>query len=369
MVLVQWLIASCTLIFTICSAAAAEASPNPIKLPTQEENAAFLKLFHGRLAGIAPAKVDPKLSFDREEKKEGYTFFTVSYNVDEGERVSAYMLVPDHEKGKKLPLVFCLHATHRDGKIRLAELNAPENPEERRKWENRSFALELVRRGFVCFMPDRGGYGERSTLPDEKDCFRTMALYQEQLKQKYPGWEYTRGKVPADLSRALDALLELDWIDGANVGSIGHSLGGWDTLHFWGTDPRVKAAVVNSGGNYRITPALWTDSSWRKKFLDGEPMGMENIVNSAQVYIMLGAPRPFLFMRGIEEGKGRDIRESMLDSITVVDAYYQTLSPNPYEVNGKPQFGVLLHSDGHVFASFARETACRWLERQLMGKY
>ncbi len=360
-----------TTLVCLCTVWAAAESPLvPVKMTVNQDDAAFFKLFCGKLAGTAPEKVDPKLSFDREEKKDGYTFFTISYNVDEGERVSAYLLVPDHEKGKKLPLVCCLHPTTRIGKDMLVNRHdaPPVNAAESRKWENRAYANELVKRGFVCFVPDRGGYGERSPLPDEKDPFRTMAAYQKELKARHPDWEYVRGKVPADLSRGLDALLALDWIDADNVGAIGHSLGGWDTLHFWGTDPRVKAGVINSGGNYRIDPALWTDPSWRAKFAAGDMQGMESILRSAQGYIMLGAPRPLLFMRGAAEGKG-DTADSLLDRATVVNAYYNALPPSPYQIAGKPQFAVLLHGDGHDFPSFAREAAYRWLERQLMGKY
>lgn len=356
-------------LISLCALWAAAAPEKP-KMPTSAENAAFFKLFYGKLAGTAPEKVDPKLSFEREEKMEGYTFFTVSYNVDEAERVSAYLLVPDHEKGKKLPLVFCLHPTTRIGKDMLVGRHdaPPANDAERRKRENRAYANELVKRGFVCFVPDRGGYGERSALKEEKDPFKTMAAYQKEFTARHPDWEYTRGKVPADLSRGLEALLTLDWIDADNVGAIGHSLGGWDTLHLWGTDPRIKAGVINSGGNYRIDPALWIDPSWREKFAAGDTLGMESILNSAQVFIMLGAPRPLLFMRGTAEGKG-DAAGSMLDSAAVVNAYYKALPPNSFEIAGKHQFSVLLHGDGHDFPSFAREAAYRWLERQLMAKY
>ncbi len=331
--------------------------------------AEFLKLFHRKLAGEGPAKrFDSVLSFDKSEQKDGYTLHTVSYFVDDDEKISAYLLVPDHPKGKKLPLVFCPHPTNRIGKDVLINRYPapPANEAEQRKRENRANALELVRRGFVCFVPDRGGYGERSPLPEEPNPFKNMHAYQEKLQKKYPDWGYTRGKVPYDLSCALDALLKLDFIDGENVGTIGHSLGGWDSLHFWGSDPRVKAAVINSGGSYEIDPELWTDDGWMEKFAAGDTLGMSNILRSAQGYILLGAPRPLLYMKSTEEGK---TPSSIMENLKVIRAGYAAVPAGRYKVAGKSQFSAFFHNDGHDFPSFARELAYRWLERQLQGKY
>ncbi len=358
------------------SAAAAEPETTPVEKLSGKRfagaagRAEFLKLFHRRLAGKGPEKrFDSVLSFDQSEQKDGYTLHTVSYFVDDGEKVSAYLLVPDYGKGKKLPLVFCLHPTNRIGKDTLINRYPapPANEAERRKRENRAYAGELVRRGFVCFIPDRGGYGERSPLPEESDPFKNMHAYQKMLQKKYPRWGYTRGKVPYDLSCALDALLKLDFIDGENVGTIGHSLGGWDSLHFWGSDPRVKAAVINSGGSYEIDPKLWADDSWMEKFADGDTLGMSSILRSAQGYILLGAPRPLLYMKSTEEGK---TPSSIMENLKVIRAGYAAApAGSSYKVAGKSQFSAFFHNDGHDFPSFARELACRWLERQLQGKY
>ena len=231
---------------TICWAGAAEW-----QFPEVGEQKVFFAAFRESVIGSGPqARVNPALTFDQEEKKDGYVQYTVSYAVDHDERISAYLLVPEHESGQKMPLMFCLHPTSRGGKDMVVgrHATAPADKAERKKWENRAYALELVKRGFVCFVPDRGGFGERSPLPDEPDPFRNMRVYQERLAKKYPNWSYPMGKVPWDLSCALDALLSFDFIDPARIGTVGHSLGGWDSLYFWGSDPRVKAAVINSGG-------------------------------------------------------------------------------------------------------------------------
>ncbi len=350
---------------TICWAGAAEW-----QFPEVGEQKVFFAAFRESVIGSGPqARVNPALTFDQEEKKDGYVQYTVSYAVDHDERISAYLLVPEHESGQKMPLMFCLHPTSRGGKDMVVgrHATAPADKAERKKWENRAYALELVKRGFVCFVPDRGGFGERSPLPDEPDPFRNMRVYQERLAKKYPNWSYPMGKVPWDLSCALDALLSLDFIDPARIGTVGHSLGGWDSLYFWGSDPRVKAAVINSGGAHQIIPDAWTNQAWRLAFARGKARVSANTNRSAQVFMMMGAPRPLLYMRSMRDS-GTDYPSSVMENLRMIRAYYCRFSPNEYEIGGKPQFSAFFHNEGHDFPPFARELAWRWLELQLQGK-
>ena len=338
--------------------------------PSPEEQQEFFRTFREKTinVGAGPQEtVDPAMTFDGEVKMDGYTRYRVSYNVDRDERVSAWLLVPDHEPGTKLPLVFCPHPTWREGKDSM--INQWKTPAkdaaEKRLRDNRANALELVQHGFICFVPDRGGYGERAPLPDDPDKFKNMYAYQAELKKRYPGWHHTFGKVPWDLSRALDALLKLDYVDGANVGTIGHSLGGWDSLYFWGSDPRVKAAVVNSGGAHWVIKEAWMKQPWRLKFAAGEqPNFKPNTDASAQIYIMMGAPRPLLYMRAIKD-IGTDYTSTPMENLRMIREYYASFGKNPWQINGKNQFAAFFHDEGHDFPIYARELAYRWLETQL----
>ena len=49
--------------------------------------------------------------------------------------------------------------------------------------------------------------------------------------------------------RALDVLQSLPEVDGARLGAIGHSLGGYNTLFLAAFDPRVKALACSAGYN------------------------------------------------------------------------------------------------------------------------
>ena len=219
--------------------------------PPPEADRAFWAEFQEKTVGKGPSTdFDVNFTIDKHERKYDCTFCTVSYNVEVDERVTAYLLIPDHRPGEKLPLVFCLHPTFREGKdVMLNRHERPaRNAAEQAKWDNRANALELVKLGFVCFLPDRYGYGDRGPDPNERDVIKSMRLAEAALAKKHPNWHKIFGKVPWDLARALDGLLKLDFIDPARVATEGHSLGGWDSLYVWGTDERVRAAVVNSGG-------------------------------------------------------------------------------------------------------------------------
>ncbi len=355
-----------TLLAAALTALSLQAGPWDFKFPTAEENKIFFDAFETKVIGQAPEIVDPAMTVDSVEKADGYEIRYVSYNVDKDERIKALLLVPDHKPGEKLPLVFTLHPTFRVGKDAMVYRHgrAPANDAEKRKWDNRANALELVKRGFVCFAPDRQGYGERGPLPDEKDPVKNMRAAQEAFKAKHPGWHHTFGKVPFDLSRALDALLKLDFIDPENVGTMGHSLGGWDSLYFWGSDPRVKAAAVNSGGAHWIIKQLWFDQKWRLKFTEGTESVKPNTDCSAQVFIMKGAPKPLLYMRAIRD-IGTDYGTTPQESMRMIREYYGTFGANPYQLYGKNQFAGFYHDEGHDFPRYGRDLAYSWLETQL----
>lgn len=347
------------------------AEPWKFNFPSPAEQQQFFDTFREKNIGSGPETItDPAMTFDAEEKFDGYTFYTVSYNVDKDERIKAYLLVPDHLDGEKLPLVFCLHPTFRNGKDVMIgkHPSPPKDQAEQRRRDNRANALELVKRGFICFLPDRGGYGERAPLPDENDPVKNMRAYQEGLKKKYPNWHHTFGKVPYDLSRALDALLKLEYVDADNIGTIGHSLGGWDSLYFWGSDPRVKAAAPNSSGAHWLIKDVWLNQAWRMKFASGEQKHAKpNTDASAQVFIMMGAPKPLLYMRAIVD-IGTDYVSTPQENLRFIREYYKTFGKTKYQIFGKNQFSAFFHDEGHDFPPFARDLAYRWLELQLKRK-
>jgi hypothetical protein len=97
-----------------------------------------------------------------------------------------------------------------------------------------AFAVELVRRGFVCLAPDVIGFGER--IPAGKRPYHdSLAFY-----RKHPGWSFM-GKMVWDVGRAVDYLETLPMVDPKRIGSIGHSHGAYGTLFAAAFEPRISA--------------------------------------------------------------------------------------------------------------------------------
>ncbi len=325
-----------------------------------ETDQAFFQEFLTKTVGKGPsADFEVNFTIDKREKRDTYTFCTVSYNVEADERVKAYLLIPHHRPGEKLPLVFCLHPTFREGKDVMLNRHdrPPRNAAEEKKWLNRANALELVELGFACFLPDRYGYGDRGPDPAERDVIKSMRLAESALARKHPDWHKTFGKVPWDLSRALDGLLKLDFVDPDRIGTEGHSLGGWDSLYFWGSDPRVRAAVVNSGGAHWIIRPMWLEPKWRTAFLDRKFPIKPGTDVCAQIYIMRGAPRPLLYMRGLKDA-GTDYAQTPAENARMIREYF-------VRRGGKGNFSCFFHDEGHDFPPYARALAWKWLAEQL----
>ncbi len=94
--------------------------------------------------------LDPKV--EGEEKLDGYVRRKVSFAVEKGDRVPAWLLVPNTAtREKKAPAMLCLHQTINIGKDEPVGLG---------KQDSKAQAKHLVERGYVCLAPDSASFGE-----------------------------------------------------------------------------------------------------------------------------------------------------------------------------------------------------------------
>ncbi|MGE3777643.1 MAG: hypothetical protein AB7F89_10690, partial [Pirellulaceae bacterium] len=75
----------------------------------------------------------------------------VTYQSDPSDRVPAYLFVPDHAPGTRLPAVLCLQQTTTAGKAEPAGLAGD---------PSLYYALHLAERGYVTLAPDYPSFGE-----------------------------------------------------------------------------------------------------------------------------------------------------------------------------------------------------------------
>lgn len=332
-----------------------------------EQNFAVLK---ERLQGQGVAKVDPAMKIERTEQFDGFTRQTVSYNVEAGERVEGFLLIPDGLKaGEKRPLVLCLHGTNIYGKdAAVFDYSNPDyrtpDAEEMRKRRNRAFGYDLVRRGFICFAPDRPGFGKRSPVQPANG-IPGMKAYEKLLAESRPGWSYNHGKAIHDLGQALDFLVLLPEVDAGNIGTIGHSLGGRDSMEIIAFDPRVKAAVVSCGGALRYREELWTSAEEQRKYATGDDINGQ--ANNMNFFMQAAAPRPVLVMLALNDYL-TDYPKNLIDGMRPIKMYYDFLLGGPKELEKRGLFSILVHTNGHDAPFEVRAYAYEWLERQLTGQ-
>lgn len=166
----------------------------------------------------------------------------VSFATEPGDRVPAWLLIPDpvSSSSDKRPAVLCLHQTISIGKDEPAGLG-----------QNRelAYARELAERGFVTLAPDYPNFGE------------------------YKVDVYSMGYASATMKaiwnnlRAIDLLCDLEEVDPSRIGVIGHSLGGHNAIFTALFDRRIKAVVSSCGFNafpfyYKGNIAGWSHQGY-----------------------------------------------------------------------------------------------------------
>ena len=147
----------------------------------------------------------------------------ISYQSEPDSRTPAYLLIPKKalKDGISCPTVLCPHPTHaQDGFKTVVGLS--DKP-------NRAYASELAERGFVTLAPS----------------YPLLANYQ-------PDWRalgYESGSMKAiwDNMRVLDVLETLPFVAPGKVGSIGHSLGGHNSIYTAVFESRIGVVVSSCG--------------------------------------------------------------------------------------------------------------------------
>jgi pimeloyl-ACP methyl ester carboxylesterase len=148
----------------------------------------------------------------------------VTYASEPGSRVPAYLCVPKsllNGDGKKAPGVLCLHGTDNVvGHGVVVGLGGR---------PNRQYASELAERGFVTLAPN----------------YPLLAKYQPDVNAL--GWQSGTLKAVWDNMRGLDLLESLPFVKASAFGTIGHSLGGHNSVYTAVFDDRIKAVVSSCG--------------------------------------------------------------------------------------------------------------------------
>lgn len=148
----------------------------------------------------------------------------ITYASEPGSRVPAYLCVPKaalQPGAEPVPATLCLHGTDNVvGHGVVVGLGSR---------ANRAYAAELAERGYVTLAPN----------------YPLLAKYQPDVKALR--WESGTLKAVWDNMRGLDLLESLPFVKKDGFGTIGHSLGGHNSVYTAAFDDRLKVVVSSCG--------------------------------------------------------------------------------------------------------------------------
>jgi dienelactone hydrolase len=260
----------------------------------------------------------------------------VSYTVERGDRVHAYLFLP--EAPGPHSAVLCIHQHNREfhlGKSEPAGLAG--NPEQ-------AYALELARRGYVTLAPDALGFEER-----EHPVLRGQDYERFEANKRLTEGSCLQAKMLWDLMRGLDYLTARKEVDPRRVGCLGHSLGGQETLFLAAVDRRIAAAVSSCG--FSSYQAIF-DAAINHNFAAYVP-GLLRYGGVGRV-LGLAAPRPFLALAG---------RDDTIFPLAGVRATVRA-ARGPYE-GANNRLRIRVFPGGHGFSVDMRRVAYAWFDRWL----
>lgn len=192
----------------------------------------------GKLPGAEKrCPLEPKI--EEEVDRGTHVRRLITYQSEPGSRVPAYLSIPKQALTgqERVPAALCLHGTNNaigHGVV----VGLGDTP-------NRSYALELAERGYVTLAPN----------------YPLLAKYQPDIAQL--GWESGTLKAVWDNMRGLDLLESLAFVDSSRgFGTIGHSLGGHNSVYTAVFEPRLKVIVTSCGLDSYLDYYQGNEKNW-----------------------------------------------------------------------------------------------------------
>lgn len=272
-----------------------------------------------------PASLDVKI--ESTEQCDGFQRQLLSFLSAQGDRVSAYLLIPDGiKKGEKRPAVVVFHQTTADTLKEPAGLG---------KKPALALGEHLVKRGYVVLSPEC--YIMKAGGP------RKQAIA---VGEQWPGLN-GMGKMVFDAIRCVDFLETLSFVDMQRIGCIGFSLGAKEVLYAMAFETRYKAGVFSEGG-IGLKMSNWTDPWYLTEKMKDHIPAMEN-----HQVLALCAPRPILLLGG--DSADGDASWPFVHAALPV---YRLLG-------AEDRIGLINHHGKHTYPQEGRRQSYRWLDHWL----
>jgi dienelactone hydrolase len=272
---------------------------------------------------------------------DGYHEIRVRYAGIEGE-VPAVLLVPDG--AGPFPAVLAHHQHNSEwhlGKSEVAGLAG--DPLQ-------AFGPALARAGLVVLAPDAVGFEDRrytGTGVDERE--DDWLQYFNEMAYRLVSGELLATTVLGDAACGLSALLADERVDGAKLGAVGHSYGGYVTILLAALDERVRFACASGSA-----------CSYKRRMLDRSGIefsqAIPGILNLVDIDGLVGliAPRPLLLLSATEDRYSADAPE-------VVRA-----AMGAWETRGaREKLEHVRYKGGHALTPERTEKIIKWVTGQV----
>ena len=271
----------------------------------------------------------------KSEPGKRYVRQTITFAAEPGNRVPAYLLIPNGLR-EKAPAMLCLHQTTRIGKGEPAGLGGR---------GTLHYAHELARRGYVCLVPDYPSFGD----------------YTYDFKKQ--GAHYASGSMKAIWNnlRAVDLLESLPQVNADRMGCIGHSLGGHNALFTAAFDQRLQAIVTSCGFTafhhyYGGKLAGWTSDRYMPRIRDRYQNDPDKVPFDFYGVIAALAPRA-VFINAPQHDGNFELTgvKKVVEKAKAVYAF----------VEAKDKLRAVYPDSGHDFPDAIRQEVYDWLDKQL----
>ena len=240
-----------------------------------------------------------------EEQREGYKAVRMAFNLSRWYRVKAYVLIPDHTEGQRLPAVNLLHdhgAHLYIGKEKMIRpfADAQEVLDDARAWADQLYEGQflgdyLAQHGYVVFSIDAPLWGERGRKEGvDRQKYDLIAGNMMMLGRNLCA------QMHFDDLRSTEFLAQLPYVDASRVGCAGCSMGGYRAWMLAALSDYVKAGAA-------ICWMVTTETQLTTRYGRKENGGFANCIPLLRNFMdypdvaSLAAPKPMLFVSGSQD--------------------------------------------------------------------
>lgn len=269
----------------------------------------------------------------------------ILYGTEPGERVEAYLLIPQEakiEKTRKRPAAVVFHSTVPEAHRQAAGLAGE---------PAKAFAWQLAKKGFVTIAPKNFLWPEQGNFDPKKA---------NEFLNRNPG-SLGMARMLLDGQVAVDVLRSLEEVDSERIFALGHSLGAKEAFYLAAFDERICCAIFSEGG------IGISHSNWEAPWYLGETVKSPEFSRHHAEVLSLIAPRPFLLIGG---GKNVTMSSKARKGSTAdtEDARaYIDAARDVYRLYDRPEnLELFLHEHGHAMPPEAEQKIDRWIDKQVL---